>query len=204
LKAARCARISVIAPLRADLNSALKTDARGLRHFLQSGGVIAYPTESIFGLGCDPGNRRAVQRILRIKGRPQRKGLILIASHLAQLNHYIAPLNSTQIARISETHSKPHTWLVPSAEDCPKWITGRHKTIAVRITTHPLSASLCQGSGMALVSTSANRSGGRPVKTVRECYKLFGAQVKIIRGLVGKARKPSTIQDLASGKIIRP
>jgi L-threonylcarbamoyladenylate synthase len=182
----------------------LQRNDRGLSNYLRHGGIIAYPTESVFGLGCDPGNRKAVQRLLRIKGRPQRKGLILIASHLQQLEAYIASLNDAQAAQITEKHPKPHTWLVPSAKNCPKWITGRHKTIAVRVTTHPLSASLCQNAGMALVSTSANRSGGKPAKTARECYKLFGAGVRVIHGSVGKARKPSTIQDMASGKIIRP
>ena len=184
---------------KARLNS-----ARGLTHFLKSGGIIAYPTESVFGLGCDPGNREAVQRLLRIKGRPQRKGLILIASRLNQLTPYIAPLNKVELERVNTIQPKPHTWLVPSAKDCPKWITGRHDTIAVRVTTHPLSQYLCRTTGMPLVSTSANRSGGKPAKTTRQCYKLFGSSVRIIPGRVGKARRPSTIQDLVSGKIIRP
>jgi L-threonylcarbamoyladenylate synthase len=186
------------------LSGPRKTPARALRHFLHSGGIIAYPTESIFGLGCDPSNRTAVQRLLRIKRRPQRKGLILIASHASQLQPYIAPLDSTQLAQINKHRPKPHSWLVPRAKNCPKWVTGKHQTIAIRLTSHALSASLCRMSGMALVSTSANRSGGAPAKTARECYKLFGARVKIIQGLVGGSRKPSTIQDLATGKIIRP
>lgn len=178
--------------------------ARGLAHYLRHGGIIAYPTESCFGLGCDPRNRAAVKRLLRLKGRPQHKGLILIASSIRQLNPYIAPINKVQKQQLAATWPGPHTWLMPVAKNCPVWLTGRHKTIAVRLTAHALSANLCRDTDMALVSTSANHSGGKPAKTAHECYKLFGRRIKIIDGLIGKARNPSTIQDFASRKIIRP
>jgi L-threonylcarbamoyladenylate synthase len=186
------------------LNNAPKIRSGELRHFLESGGIIAYPTESCFGLGCDPRNRNAVKRLLQIKGRPQHKGLILIANSSKQLKPYIAPVSKTQKQQLAKTWPGPHTWLVPTAKNCPVWLTGRHTSIAVRVTAHALSSRLCRDAGMALVSTSANRSGCRPAKTSRECYKLFGTQVRIVNGLIGKARKPSTIQDLATGKIIRP
>lgn len=181
--------------------------SRGLRHFLKSGGVIAYPTESIFGLGCDPSNRRAVQRILRLKGRPQRKGLILVADRFCKLQHYITPLTASQHQTLQQSWQnavRPHTWLVPAAQHCPKWLSGRHATLAVRVSAHPLTADLSKRSGMALVSTSANRSGCQPAKTTRQCYRLFGNRVKVIHGLTGRAKRPSTIQDLLTGKIIRP
>ncbi len=178
--------------------------ARELAQYLGHGGIIAYPTESCIGLGCDPRNRDAVKRLLRLKGRPQHKGLILIASSTEQLKPYMASINKTQKQQLAATWPGPHTWLVPAARNCPVWLTGRHNTIAVRVTAHALSASLCRGAGMALVSTSANRSGCKPARTSRECYKMFGRRVRIIEGVIGKARKPSTIQDLASGKIIRP
>ncbi|CAG0949087.1 Threonylcarbamoyl-AMP synthase [Methylophilaceae bacterium] len=181
--------------------------SRGLQHFLKSGGVIAYPTESVFGLGCDPTNRRAVQRILRLKGRPQRKGLILVADRFRRLQDYIAPLNEIQTEHLHlswSRQSRPHTWLVPAARHCPKWLTGTHATIAVRVSSHALTAKLSKTSGMALVSTSANRRGCQPARTTRQCYRLFGNQVRVIHGLTGRARKPSTIQDLCTGKIIRP
>jgi len=180
------------------------TGARELQHFLRRGGVIAYPTESCFGLGCDPRNPRAVQRLLRIKGRPERKGLILIASKLSQLKSYLKPLSSAQTAQLHSKWPGPHTWLVPASHNCPFWLTGRHSTLAVRVTAHPPAARLCREAGMALVSTSANRSGQKSAKTARECARLFGKQVRVIPGRIGKQRKPSTIQDLATGKILRP
>ena len=176
---------------------------RGLRHYLRRGGVIAYPTESCFGLGCDPSSRRGVQRVLSIKGRPQHKGLILIGSNLRQFEPYLAPLNDVQRQQLSSTWPGPHTWLVPAAADCPRTLTGKHRTIALRVTAHRPSAHLCKAAGMPLVSTSANRSGGKAARSARECRRLFGPAVRVIPGLIGKRRRPSTIQDLASGRILR-
>lgn len=177
--------------------------ARGLRHYLRSGGVIAYPTESCFGLGCDPQSRLGVQRVLRIKGRPQRKGLIIIASARMQLKPYMAAITAEQSRQLDASWPGPHTWLVPAAAVCPKTLTGRHATIAVRVTAHRGAAKLCRDTNLALVSTSANRSGGKPAKTARECRRLFGSGARVIDGLIGKRRKPSTIQDLATGRILR-
>ena len=176
---------------------------RALRHYLRHGGLIAYPTESCFGLGCDPRNRAAVKRLLRLKKRPQSKGLILIASELRQLRPYIATLTPAQRQQIDATWPGPHTWLVPTSARCPVWLTGKHRSIAVRVTAHPPAARLCHALNMALVSTSANKSGGKPARTWRECQRLFGAKVRVLPGRVGKRRKPSIIQDLASGRLIR-
>lgn len=176
---------------------------RALRHYLRHGGLIAYPTESCFGLGCDPRHRPAVKRLLRLKKRPQSKGLILIASELRQLQPYIAALTPALRQQVEATWPGPHTWLVPTAPRCPAWLTGKHRSIAVRVTAHAPAARLCHGLNMALVSTSANQSGGKPARTWRECQRLFGTQARVLPGRVGKRRKPSLIQDLASGRIIR-
>lgn len=176
---------------------------RGLRHYLRHGGVIAYATESCFGLGCNPSSRLGVQRILRLKGRPQHKGLILIASQLHQSEPYLAKLSAEQQATILSPRPRPHTWLAPAAKHCPRWLSGRHRSLAVRLTSFPPAKALCESAGMALVSTSANRSGCHPATTTRDCRKLFGAQVRVIAGRIGKQRRPSTIQDLVTGKILR-
>jgi L-threonylcarbamoyladenylate synthase len=176
---------------------------RALRKYLQRGGIIAYPTESCYGLGCDPANREAVIRLLRLKQRPQAKGLILIAAAFRQLNPYVAPLTEAQLNQINATWPGPHTWILPASAHCPVWLTGRHQGIAVRVTAHRDASRLCQGIGMARGSTSANTGGGKPAKSRRECLRLFGAKVKVLPGNVGRRRKPSTIQDLATGTIIR-
>lgn len=178
-------------------------DYRGLRVLLKRGGLIAYPTESCYGLGCDPGNRTAVKNLLKLKGRPQNKGLILIASAFRQLKPYVACLNHDQYQEISATWPGPHTWVLPVSPACPHWLTGNRRSIAVRVTAHAGAARLCRGVGMALVSTSANLSGAKAVKTYRECVRLFGDRVTVIPGRVGRRRRPSTIHDLASGTILR-
>ena len=98
---------------------------------------------------------------------------------------------------------KPHTWIVPAANRCPKWLTGRHKSIAIRVSSHPYTAKLCKDTGMALVSTSANQSGHQAAKTDKQCQQKFGCQVQVLKGKTAGAKKPSAIEDLMTGKIFR-
>lgn len=182
------------------LNSAL---IRKLRAHLKEGGVIAYPTESCYGLGCDPRNRRAVMKILRLKGRPQRKGLILIGADFSQLRPYVASLSDEQWQQISLGWPGPVTWLLPATSATPVWLRGRHRSLAVRVTAHPIAAHLCRMLGMALVSTSANRSGQRSARSDRECARLFGDEILTLPGQIGRRKRPSTIMDLLTGEAIR-
>jgi len=176
---------------------------RRIAAHLRRGGVIAYPTESCYGLGCDPDNRRAVQRILRLKGRPQHKGLILIASHYHQVARYLQALTHDEQAKLKEDGAQAITYLMPARPSCPRWLRGAHDTLAVRLTAHPFARNLCRRTGSALVSTSANRSGQRPAKTYAQCQRLFGRKVWVLPGRVGKRKKPSSILAWADGKIVR-
>lgn len=173
-----------------------------LRTFLKKGGVIAYPTESCFGLGCDPMNRNAVEKIFRLKGRSAAKGLIIIAANRRQLRPY-ATVSSIQAAWQSGYWPGPVTFVLPASNNCPPWLTGGRGTIAVRITAHPAASKLCSDAGMALVSTSANRSGNKSAKTARQCQRLFGNRIRVIKGGIGARKRPSTLIDLATGKILR-
>jgi L-threonylcarbamoyladenylate synthase len=176
---------------------------RRIAAHLKRGGLIAYPTESCYGLGCDPDNRSAVQRILRLKGRPQHKGLILIASHYHQVARYLQALTHDEQAKLKEDGAQAITYLMPARPSCPRWLRGAHDTLAVRLTTHPFARNLCRSTGSALVSTSANRSGQRPAKTYAQCRRLFGRKVWVLPGRVGKRKNPSTIIAWADGKIVR-
>lgn len=173
-----------------------------LRAYLKQGGVIAYPTESCYGLGCDPMNRAAVEKILRLKGRGAAKGLILIAANRNQLRPY-ATRTSIETAWQKARWPGPVTWVLPAAKTCPKWLTGGRNTVAVRITAHAGAAQLCRQAGMALVSTSANRSGDSPAKTAAECEAAFGKHLRVLAGKIGMRKRPSTLIDLASGKVLR-
>ncbi|PCI22162.1 MAG: tRNA threonylcarbamoyladenosine biosynthesis protein RimN [Piscirickettsiaceae bacterium] len=171
---------------------------------LRSGGIVAYPTEAVFGLGCDPMNKEAVQALLRLKNRNVDKGLILLASDCSQLEPYVAELAEDIIAKIYDLSQEPTTWLLPAKRSVPKWLTGKHKTIAVRVTRHGLANELCSLSGMAIVSTSANMSGCMPCKTAAQArLKFFCKGVFTINGAVGSSRVPSRIIDLLANKQIR-
>lgn len=181
----------------------MEISSRILSDHLKRGGIIAYPTESCYGLGCDPRNRDAVRRILKLKQRPQRKGLILIASQYAQVARYLKPLTSNEQAKLQHDGAQAVTYLMPVKDSAPRWLRGDHDTLAVRLTAHPFAKQLCRSAGRALVSTSANRSGCRPAKTYAECQRLFGNKVWVLRGRVGKRKQPSTIRAWSDGRILR-
>ncbi|MBI5627151.1 MAG: Sua5/YciO/YrdC/YwlC family protein [Nitrosomonadales bacterium] len=176
---------------------------RRIAAHLRRGGLIAYPTESCYGLGCDPDNRAAVLRLLKLKQRPQRKGLIVIASSYQQVARYLQPLTPDEQHRLASAGAQAITYLMPAHHSTPRWLRGSHDTLAVRITVHRLVAQLCRGVNSALVSTSANLSGQRPAKTYAQCQHMFGRKVWVLPGHVGERKKPSTIQAWASGRIIR-
>jgi L-threonylcarbamoyladenylate synthase len=176
----------------------------GLADYLKRGGVIAYPTESCYGLGCDPRNPRALKRLIRLKGRNAAKGLLLIADCFKRLEFFIRPLSAVDRARVNRTWPGPVTWVVPASATCPPLLTGARATIAVRVTAHLGAARLCRRLRMALVSTSANKSGHNPAKTAAECRRIFGARVRVIAGRIGPRRRPSTVIDLATGTVLRP
>jgi L-threonylcarbamoyladenylate synthase len=179
-------------------------DIDALRAHLKRGGVIAYPTESCYGLGCDPRNERALRRLVRLKGRSAAKGMLLIADHFKRLQPFIRPLNAGDAARMRRSWPGPVSWVVPASAACPPLLTGGRATIAIRVTAHPVAARLCRSLGMALVSTSANKSGKKPAQTAAECRRIFRAQVRVIAGRIGQRRRPSTLIDLATGSILRP
>jgi L-threonylcarbamoyladenylate synthase len=185
------------------MSARINADFARAREHLARGGLIAYPTEHCFGLGCDPENACAVRRLLRLKRRPQAKGLILIAADLRQLEPYLAPLPAEDRARLTAYWPGPTTLLMPAAKHAPRWLIGRHRTLAVRVTAHSYAADLCRGLGMALVSTSANLSARRPLRSARACRQVFGTRVMVMSGRVGSGRRPSAIIDFASGRQIR-
>jgi L-threonylcarbamoyladenylate synthase len=182
----------------------VRGEAADLRAYLRRGGLIAYPTESCYGLGCDPRNPRALKRLIRLKGRGAAKGLLLIADHFKRLQVFLAPLKAADLARMQRSWPGPVTWVVPASSACPPQVTGGRPTIAVRVSAHPGAAGLCRALGMALVSTSANKSGRKPAKTAAECRRIFGARVRVIAGRIGRRRRPSTLIDLATGTVLRP
>jgi L-threonylcarbamoyladenylate synthase len=185
--------------------SLLAIDSQIIRD-LHLGHVIAYPTEAVFGLGCDPDNQQAVSKVLAIKQRPVAKGLILIAATFEQLHPYVdlTQLTNCQIDIIKASWPGGTTWVMPSSVKTPAWITGEHTSVAVRVSSHPVVRQLCQQFGKPLVSTSANLAGQPAIINIDTLRHELGQQVShIIPGLVNTNLQPSKIIDALSGTVYR-
>jgi len=171
---------------------------------LRAGGVVAYPTEAVYGLGCDPFNELAVLRLLAIKGRSADKGLILIAANVDQLEPLLLSCSAETMAPVLASWPGATTWLLPSRPQAPAWLTGGRDCIAVRVTAHPLAASLCECFGAPLVSTSANPSGRPPARTALQTRRAFGNRVDyFLSGATAGAARPSEIRDARDGRLLR-
>ena len=172
---------------------------------INSGGVIAYPTEAVWGLGCDPYNRDAVQRLLDLKRRPEHKGLILVAADESQIEPLLAPLTIEQRQCLSDTWPGPNTWLLPDPKNLiPRWVKGSHSQVAVRVSAHPLVQALCREYGGPIISTSANRSAAAPARSKLKVSAYFGASLDfILPGELGGLNKPTVIRNILDMQTIR-
>jgi len=184
----------------------IERDLPSIIHILRQGGIIACPTEAVWGLSCDPDNQSAVMRLLALKQRSPEKGLILIAATAEQLNGRIN-LNKLPKHRreaVLTSWPGPHTWAVPAAERAHSWLTGCHDTLAVRVSNHPLLRALCLAWGGPLVSTSANRSGQTPVRQHRDLDQSLLQQIDaVLEGTVGHLTQPTPITLASNGKPLR-
>jgi L-threonylcarbamoyladenylate synthase len=172
---------------------------------VRAGGVVAYPTEAVFGLGCKPRDRGAVMRVLAIKRRSWRKGLILIAADLEQLERYVVLPAEPRRSEVLATWPGPNTWVLEARADAPRWITGGRASVAVRVTAHPLAAELCRAAGDALVSTSANVSRRPPHRRLLVLRRDLGRKVDyVLAGDLGGLAAPTAIRDGRSGRVLRP
>jgi len=177
--------------------------------YLSAGRVIAYPTEAVFGLGCDPASEPAVRRILQLKQRSADAGLILIADCWEHLAPYAQRVDPGQLEKALATWPGPVTWLFPRADSVPDWLAGKqttstHPTIALRVTDHATCRALCAGFGGAIVSTSANPHAAPPATTAAQVIAYFADAIDgVVEGTPGTQQKPSEIRDLLSGRVIR-
>jgi L-threonylcarbamoyladenylate synthase len=177
---------------------------------MMHGSVIAYPTEAVWGLGCDPLNGQACLELLQIKQRPIQKGMILIAGNIEEFAGILSALPADQVRELdaawqNQGSTGAITFLVPDLlGQVPYWIKGSHHSVALRVSQHSLVKSLCRAFGGALVSTSANVSGKPPARSRVLVEKYFGAQLDfIVPGPLGGATHPSKIIDFTTRKTIR-
>ena len=171
---------------------------------IHSGGVIAYPTESCFGLGCDPGNTDALRRILRIKRRSAAKGLIVIAENMRQLTPLVATWEVKYFEQVTKSWPGPFTWLLPASARVSPLLRGEFDTLALRVTAHRPAAKLCRAARISIVSTSANRAGKPMLRSAEAVAREFGDELDfILSGRIGDSTRPSTIRDAQTGGLIR-
>ena len=170
---------------------------------IDQGKVIAYPTEAVFGLGCDPLNETAVLNLLALKKRSVEQGLILIASSLKQLEPYLQ-LTPSIVAKVEATWPGAVTWIIPSQPWVPQWLTGQYSSLAVRVTAHPIARLLCEEYAAPFVSTSANIHNKPPATQTWQVSKsLAGQQVFTLSGQVGGLKQTTPIYDVLSQQKIR-
>lgn len=171
---------------------------------LKRGGVIAYPTEAVYGLGCDPFNVDAISHLLQLKHRAISKGFILIAANWEQLDPLVQPIPPQALARVRASWPGHTTYVFPARPDVPHWLQGAHHSLAVRVTEHPIASKLCEVFGRPIVSTSANLEGELPLRDQRAVTMTFGDQLDyIVPGRVGHRSTPSQIRNAITDVIIR-
>jgi len=178
----------------------LRSAARTLR----LGGLVAYPTEAVWGFGCDPQNSAAVTRLLALKRRDWRKGLILIGASFDQLEPYIQRPSNSAMKRAAASWPGPNTWVFPASDYTPPWVSGDHDSIAIRVTAHPVAAALCRAFGAPIISTSANRSTQPPALSATTVRLRFPKAIDfLVPGVTGGLDRPTPIRHVVSGLILR-
>ena len=181
------------------VESELLSAARTLRR----GGVVAHASEGVWGMACDPFDADAVAKVLAIKGRSAAKGLIVIGADAEQFMAELAPLDSAVAARIRASWPGASTWLVANRR-FPKWISGEHRSVAIRVPGHAQARALAAAFGAPLVSTSANRAGAAPALSAEQVATTLGEELDyLLPGEVGDHTGPSRIIDAATGAVLR-
>ena len=171
---------------------------------VRAGGLIAYPTEAVFGLGCLPQDRNAVMRLLAVKRRSWRKGLILIGASVAQIERFVVLPPEPLRSEVLSSWPGPVTWVLDARRKAPRWIGGNRRSIAVRVTAHPVANRLCARVGKAIVSTSANVSRRPPHRQILRLRRDLGRAVDyVLAGALGELANPTPIRDGRSGRVLR-
>ena len=172
-------------------------------NIIKTQGVIAYPTEGVWGLGCDPFSQRAVDKLLNIKKRSVDQGLLLVATHIGQFDPFLEGLERKYYEELDRAWPGPTSYLVPDNGFAPRWVVGAHQTLGLRISDHPVIKALCSLTG-PLVSTSANITGSPPMKSAEEIKELFSEEIDyVLFGELGKLGRPTKIKNIVTGEILR-
>ncbi len=170
---------------------------------LQAGEVISYPTEAVYGLGCNPFDVEAVKKLFHVKQRPFEKGVILVAASVAQVLPYIELQGQIWEEAVLNTWPGPMTWVLPAKEGVPDWVTGGRDTVAIRVSDHSVIQNICLAYGQPMVSTSANITSMLPAMSCVEIDSIFKGVVDCVAGDLGGLNKPTQIRDAKTGRVLR-
>ncbi len=181
-----------------------KFQTRQAAAIIQSGGIIAYQTDSLYGLSCDPYNEHAVDSLNNIKQRPGGKTFILIASAFEQIAPLLAASTCDQLDKLSPA-DKPVSWIVAASDQTPAWLKSNDHSIAIRLSNDPITHALCTLLQRPLVSTSANISGRPSASNALQCRKIFGRQIDMfLKSSHRYSGKPSQLRRLCDNALLRP
>ena len=185
------------------LENLLKKHIVRAASLLNQGEVIAYPTEAVYGLGCDPFNQQAVEKLFHVKQRPMEKGVILVAASVEQIQDWVELIGADWEKVVLDSWPGPVTWILPIKNPMPEWITGGRDTVAIRVSDHPIVQQLCSAFGGPIVSTSANVTTHPPAKSCDEVRTEFEDKVYCISAELGGLDKPTRIRDARTGTVLR-
>jgi len=168
---------------------------------LGNGGIVVYPTETVYGIGCDPLNHEAYSRILRLKGRDESKPMLLLACSVAQVEEFAGGLPDA-VSRLADVFwPGPLTVVFRPGKRLPDHLYGPGGGVAFRVSPHPLASLLAREFGSPVTSTSANRTGETPLTGYDDALREFGDRVDVVLGGGGEMKgEPSTVVDLTSGE----
>jgi L-threonylcarbamoyladenylate synthase len=187
----------------------MQEDIRKALSVVRQGGIILYPTDTVWGIGCDATQAKAVERIYALKRRPEVRSMLALIDSEEYLSHYVEPVPAVAYDLIACTYT-PLTIIYSGARNVAPNLIAEDGTLGIRVTREAFSQGLCQALRKPLVSTSANLSGG----TTPACFSEIGGE--ILRGVdyivryrqeeKGRQRPSSILQLGENGtvKIIRP
>lgn len=188
--------------------NAQKPEASGLAHavaVLRRGGVIIYPTDTIYGLGCDITNKKAVERILKLKGRDAKKPMSILCADLKHLSDYAIPTRSAYRI-MKRLLPGPYTVVLFASRAVPKLLVTKQKTVGIRVPDHAVARALVKALGNPIITTSVNLAGAKPMDDPKKIAHEFGEKVDCIIDAGRVSGEPSTVLDLTSDEpvVLRP
>lgn len=189
------------------LLSSTEADIKHAGQILANGGLVAFPTETVYGLGADALNRQAVSRVFAVKGRPHDHPLILHVASADRIVDWVDAVPDEAVALASRFWPGPLTLILRRGRATPDWVTGGQDTVGVRVPGHPVALALIEASGTAIAAPSANRFGRISPTCAAHVVDDLGDDVDcVIDGGPCAVGLESTILDLtgAEPRILRP